>query len=135
MAVRIHAIQLQDTKLTKLVTNSYFRILKNAKLSTYTVKHLQSLFKLPMNERKMLLLRYAEFLGMKGTIFLNTVMYDEITIDGNTEWIRLFQEIFECDLEGLTLILAALKLYDPIRIPKFLWTIQQYEEYLKVNFT
>lgn len=135
MSIRLHSIQLQDMKSMRSCENHYSRILKNAKLSTFTMKHLQSLFKLPMNERKMLLLRYSEYLGMKGKIFLNTIMYDEISIEGNTEWIRLFQEIFECDLEGLTLILSTLKLTEPILIPKILWTIQQYEDYIKINFT
>ncbi|EDR30105.1 hypothetical protein EDI_113400 [Entamoeba dispar SAW760] len=126
--------KLSVIKIRKVQTSNYQSIVKNARLSTYVITHISPFFSLSLHQRKMLLLRFSEELGMRGNIFFNSVKYGDVHLDRNCQWIRLFEEIYGCDLEGLTLILASMKLYQPILIPRTLWLLQQYEEALKINF-
>ncbi|EAL52009.1 hypothetical protein KM1_000210 [Entamoeba histolytica HM-3:IMSS] len=126
--------KLSVIKIRKVQTSNYQSIVKNARLSNYVMSHISSFFSLSLKQRKMLLLRFSEELGMRGNIFFNSIKYGDVHLDRNCQWIRLFEEIYSCDLEGLTLILASMKLYQPILIPRILWLLQQYEEALKINF-
>ncbi|KAL7712406.1 UDENN domain-containing protein [Entamoeba marina] len=121
-------------KIAFVPKGNYEAIIRNARLSTYAIKQINGLTKLSYSERKILLLRFSEELGLKGSIFMNSVMFSGIHLDNNVEWIRNFQDIFNCDLEGLTLILSSIKLIHPVLIPKILWMLQRYEDSVKINF-
>ncbi|ELP85590.1 hypothetical protein EIN_408590 [Entamoeba invadens IP1] len=114
---------------------SYDSIIRSSKLSTYLQQRLVGFFKLDLHRQKMVLLKLSEELGMRGDIFVKSVEYGDVDLDVNLEWIRSFQEVYGCDMEGFILVLSSLKLMHPVLISTTLWMIQKNFDDIRVNFS